>query len=292
MAKRMAFIVAAVLMAWPHWAQAQYGTFTKEQRILYTRQNPFPRFEDGRPRVPDDILQRMKQVTIEEAWGVLRSHRYNAQFEGGWINLHPDRVLVGRAVTAAFMPLRPDVEEVTRELGHQDERVGAQNSWIIDTLVENDVIVVDLFGKIEDGTFAGDNLATSIYAKSKTGMIVNGAVRDVDGIFEIPDFNVFVRGLDPSGIAGVTLMGINVPIRLGRVTVMPGDVVLGRREGIIFIPPQFAQEVVEKSEAIRLRDEFGHQRLREGKYTPGQIDRDWTSDIEADFEQWKKEKGQ
>jgi hypothetical protein len=67
---------------------------------------------------------------------------------------------------------------------------------------------------------------------------------------------------------------------------MPGDVVLGKKEGVIFIPAHLAQGVVEKSEIIRLRDKFGHQRLREGKYTPGQIDRNWTEDIESDFKQW------
>ena len=259
-------------------------------RILYTKQNPYERFEDGRPRVPDDILERMKKVTIEEAWGVMRGEKYNRQFEGGWMNLHPDRVLVGRAVTASFVPERPDLHTATNELGEKDKRVGAQNSWIIDTLVENDVIVVDLFGKIEEGTYAGDNLATAIYSRGKTGMVIDGGIRDLDGIFELPDFSTFVRGVDPTGIAGVTLMGINIPIRIGHATVMPGDVVLGRREGVIFIPPHLAEKVVERSEDIRMRDDFGHQRLREGKYTPGEIDRKWSDDIEKDFEQWKKDR--
>lgn len=271
-------------------AYAQYGTISKEERILYTRSNPYERFEDGRPKVPDEWLKRMKDVSIEEAWGVLRKHGYHFQFAGNWMNLHPDRIVVGRAVTASFMPKRPDVEEVTNELGKQDQRIGAQNSWIIDTLVENDVIVVDLFGKVKDGTFAGDNLATSIATKTKTGMVIDGGIRDLDGIFEIPDFNAFVRGVDPTAIAGVTLMGMNVPIRIGEVTVMPGDIVLGRREGIIFIPPHLVEEVVTTSEDIRLRDEFGHLRLREGKYTPGQIDRRWTDDIEEDFKQWKEQR--
>ena len=271
-------------------AFCQYGSFTKEQRILYTAENPYERFEDGRPRVPDDILERMKEVSIEVAWGVLQGEGYKFQFEGNWMNIHPDLVLVGRAVTAAFMPKRPDVEKVTNELGKQDHRVGAQNSWVIDTLVENDVIVVDLFGKVKNGTYAGDNLGTSIYTKSKTGMVIHGGIRDLDGIFEIPNFSVFVRGVDPTAIADVTLMGINIPIRIGEVMVMPGDIVLGRREGIIFIPPHLAEKVVTSSEDTRLRDEFGHQRLREGKYTPGQIDRSWTPEIEDDFSQWKKER--
>jgi len=290
MSSRYFILSIALLFLVQPLAFAQYNALSKETRILYTRQNPFDRFEDGRPKVPDDLLKRMKDVSIEEAWQVLKSHGYNNQFEGDWLNIHPDRVLVGRAVTAAFLPKRPDVDGITNELGKSDKRVGAQNSWVIDTLVENDVIVIDLFGKIKDGTYAGDNLSTSIATRSKTGMIVYGGVRDLDGIFAIPDFSVYVKGLDPTAIAEVTLAGINIPIRIGSAVVMPGDVVLGRREGVIFVPPQFVKEVVETSEKIRLRDEFGHQRLREGKYTPGQIDRSWTSDIEADFEQWKKEK--
>jgi regulator of RNase E activity RraA len=249
------------------------------------------RFADGRPRVPDDILRRMKLVTTEEAWGVLRRHGYNFQFTGDWQNPHPDRVLVGRAVTAAFMPLRPDVQAAVEAIGQAEGRVGGQNSWVIDTLVEDDCIVVDLFGKIKNGTFAGDNLGTSIHAKSKTGMVIEGGVRDMQRLYDIPDFAMFVRGVDPTAIADVTLMGINVPIRIGEATVLPGDVVLGTLTGLIFIPAQLAQEVVERSEDIRERDSFGHQRLREGRYTPGEIDRKWSETIEADFAVWRKERG-
>lgn len=261
-----------------------------ERIVELTRLNPFERFPDGRPRVPDDLLERMKKVTTEEAWGVLRKHGYHFQFEGNWMNLHPDEPLVGRAVTAVFMPLRPDVHEVIEEQGKAEGRIGGQNSWVIDTLLPNDVIVVDLFGKIVDGTFAGDNLSTAIHSRSHTGMVIDGGIRDLQRIYEIEHFGVFVRGVDPSAIANVTLMGINVPIRIGRATVLPGDVVLGTREGVIFVPPHLAQEVIERSEDIRLRDEFGHQRIREGKYTPGEIDRAWPATIEEDFQRWKAER--
>lgn len=277
-----------VFLLLPSLATSQVGVFSKEARVEYTKQNPFDRFPDGRPKVPDTIIERMKKVSIEEAWGVLRKHKYNFQFEGNWINVHPDRVLVGRAVTAAFMPLRPDVNDIVEAKGKAEGRIGGQNSWVIDTLLEGDVIVVDLFGKIQDGTFAGDNLGNSIYTRSKTGMVIDGGIRDLDGNFEIPDFSIFIRGVDPSAIGGVMLMGINIPVRIGNVAVMPGDVVLGRREGIIFIPPQFAEEVVTESEKVQLRDAFGHQRLREKKYTPGQIDSKWTPEIEKDFEEWIK----
>lgn len=261
---------------------------TPEHIAAWTPQWTGERFSDGRPRVGDDLLRRMRLVTTEEAWGVLRRHGYHFQFEGGWLNLHPEQTLVGRAVTAVFMPARPDAHGVVQELGQAEGRVGGQNSWVIDTLVEDDTIVVDLFGKIKNGTYAGDNLGTAISARSKTGMVINGGIRDTQRISEIANFSVFVRGLDPTAIADVTLMGVNVPIRIGEVTVLPGDIVLGTMEGLIFIPPHLAQEVVERSEDIRLRDQFGHQRLREGVYTPGEIDRAWSEAIETDFKRWRE----
>lgn len=264
---------------------------TPERIVELTPKNPFERFPDGRPRVSDDLLERMTRVTTEEAWGVLRRNGYHFQFAGNWLNLHPDRPLVGRAVTAVFVPQRPDLQEVVEAEGKAEGRIGGQNSWVIDTLLPNDVIVVDLFGKIKNGTFAGDNLSTAIHARTGTGMIVDGGIRDLQRIYEIENFGVFVRGVDPSAIADVTLTGINVPIRIGEATVLPGDIVLGTREGVIFIPPHLVKDVVERSEDIRRRDEFGHQRLREGKYTPGQIDRAWPPEIEADFEEWKRSGG-
>ena len=231
-----AIIISCFLLI-PAAANAQFGSFTKHDLIEFTSEWTGERFNNGRPKVPDEILERMRQVTIEEAWGVLRRNGYEFQFEGNWMNIHPDRVIVGRAVTANFMPKRADVHNTTEERGKIMGCIGGQNSWVIDTLVENDLIVVDVFSKVIDGTYAGDNLANSIAAKSKTGMVIDGGVRDLDWIYRIPDFNAFVRGVDPTGIRDVTLMGINVPIRIGHVTVMPGDVVLGRREGVIFIPP-------------------------------------------------------
>jgi regulator of RNase E activity RraA len=285
-------ILLSLVTTYSVWAQA--GAFTKEQLIAYTPEWKGERFSDGRPKVPDELLERMKPVSIEEAWAVLRRHRYNHQFEGNWVLAGPQNpVLVGRAVTAYFHPVRPDVNGVINQQGEKEGRIGGQNSWVIDTVVKGDVIVVDLMGKVVDGTFMGDNLANSIWAKSGgTGVVIDGGARDIQGVEEIPSFPVFNRGWDPSAIADVMLMGINTPIRIGRASVMPGDVVLGKKEGVIFIPAHLAQEVVETSEIVRLRDAFGHQRLRQGKYTPGQIDRRWSEEIEKDFGAWLKDKGQ
>jgi regulator of RNase E activity RraA len=255
--------------------------------------NPFDRLPDGRPRVPEDLLRRMRLVTNDEAWSVLeRRHGYHYQFEGNWQNLHRERVLVGRAVTAQFVPLRPDFHNVVAERGEAEGRGGGQNTWVIDTLLADDVVVVDLFGKVRDGTFAGDNLATAIRSRTGTGMVIDGGIRDLERVEELSDFAVFVRGVDPSAIAEVTLAGVNVPIRIGHATVLPGDVVLGTREGVTFIPSHLAQEVVAHSEDVRLRDVFGKQRLAEGTYTSGQIDvSTWAPAIEADFARWRNHHG-
>lgn len=274
-------------------AKAQVGVFTRDDLLAYTPQWQGERFPDGRPRIPDDLLQRLTRVSIEEAWAVCNRHGFTHQFEGNWVLTLDNPILVGRAVTAFFYPARPDVNTIINEKGQQAGRVGGQNSWIIDTLVQGDIIVVDLMSKVVDGTFIGDNLANSIWAKTGgTGVVIDGGARDIEGVLQIPNFPVFNRGWDPSYLKDVMLMGINSPVRIGQVTVMPGDAVLGKKEGIVFIPAHLVEEVVQTSEIVRLRDQFGHQRLREGKYTPGEIDRKWTDDIEKDFLEWLKTKGE
>jgi 4-hydroxy-4-methyl-2-oxoglutarate aldolase len=276
----------------PLFLYGQVGIFSKQDLIDYTPYWKGERFPNGRPKVNDDFLKRLEKVSIEEAWAVCNRHGFRQQFEGNWVVTEDNPVLVGRAVTAYFQPQRPDVNEVISEQGKKDGRIGGQNSWIIDTAVPGDVLVIDLMGKVVDGTFLGDNLANSIWTKTAgTGVVIDGGARDIEGVLEIPDFPIFNRGWDPSFIKDVMLMGINTPIRIGRAAVMPGDVVLGKKEGVIFIPAHLAQEVVETSEVVRLRDQFGHQRLREGKYTPGEIDRKWTEDIEDDFQKWLQAKG-
>jgi regulator of RNase E activity RraA len=267
---------------------------SKEELLFLTPEWKGERFPDGRPRVPDELLDRMKLVTLEEAWAVLRNENYNWQYEDGWMTINPDSVLVGRALTATFMPGRPDMHRVIDDRGHnRDKRIKSQNSWPIDMLTMRDVYVVDQFGAHQDGPTIGDNLGNSIYTKTGNGIVYNGAIRDVGGLKEIGSFTSFFRTYHPShhlnnpdGQLNTTLVGINTPTRIGNATVMPGDVVLGRDGGVIFIPPHLAEKVVRTSEVVRLRDMFGHQRLREQKYTPGQIDSRWSDEIEKDFSEW------
>lgn len=267
---------------------------SKDYMLLLTREWKGERFDDGRPKVSDDILNRMKLVTLEEAWAVLRNHNYKQQFEGNWQLINPDSVMVGRALTATFMPGRPDIQKAIDDKGHnKDGRVQSQNSWPIDLLQKRDVYVADQFGAYKDGPTIGDNLGNSIYAKSGNGIVYDGAIRDIGGLKEIGGFTSFFRSYHPSHhlnnaekALNTTLVGINHPTRIGNATCMPGDVVLGRDGGVVFIPPHLAEEVVKVSEVVRLRDMFGHQRLREQKYTPGEIDMRWSDVIEKDFSGW------
>lgn len=248
------------------------------------------RFVDGRPKVSDALLKRMKKIQIEEAWGFLRSHGYHNQFEGQWEVIHPDSAMTGRVVTAQYMPLRPDYRDVVKSQGAKENRdtIGGSNSWPIEILVPGDVYVADGYGRIIDGTLIGSNLGNAIYTNSKNGVIFDGGVRDVAGLLQIKGFNGWYRGEDPSYLQEEMLTNINTPIRIGRVTVLPGDVVLANRHGTIFIPSHLASELVLSAEEVGLRDVFGFQRLREKKYTPGQIDTKWTDEINADFRKWIK----
>lgn len=247
------------------------------------------RFDDGRPRVSDDILRRMEQVTTEEAWSVLWQKGYQFQFEGNWINLYPNRTLVGRAVTGVFVPTRPDLHDYLMEYGHtQEGRIGAMNSWVIQTLVKDDVIVIDLFGKVYQGTYSGANLSTAIAARTGRGQVIYGGIRDAQQILEIDNFCTFCKGIDPTPIRNVTLVGLNVPCRIGEATCLPGDVVLGTYTGVLFIPPHLAEDVCIHSEKTRLREVFSHTRLREGVYNSSQMDTRWTDAIWADFHEWRK----
>lgn len=246
------------------------------------------RFPDGRPKVPDNILDRLKNVSMEEAWAGLRNKGYMNQFEGDWAILDTESAMTGRVITAQYMPLRPDLQNYIKEQGIKENRAqqGGTNSWPIDMLQEGDVYVADGYGKIADGTLIGDNLGNSIYAKSKRGVIFYGSVRDMEGLSKIDGFNAWVKGNDPSYINQMMLTSINTPIRIGRAIVMPGDVVLAKKWGVVFIPAHLVEELLINAEVTALRDQFGIQRLKEGKYKPGEIDSQWTEEIKKDFIAW------
>jgi len=290
MSKNKYFILLPLLILFSQQNFAQQVQVSKEELIALTPQWKGERFADGRPKVPDQILKRMKSVSVEEAWAVMKNAGYAYQVSEGWQVINPDSVLTGRAVTATFMPARPDVWGAIDSLGKKAGKRG-QNTWAVDLLVKGDVYVADQFGAHRNGPTIGDNVGNAIYAKTGNGIVYDGALRDIEGLKEIGGFTSYYTSYDPSyhnppGDLNTMLVGINHPTRIRTVTVMPGDIVLGKLGVVVFIPPHLAEKVVTTSEIVRLRDMFGHQRLKEGKYSAGQIDTRWSDEIEKDFSKW------
>lgn len=290
MKKYQLLILPLLILAFGIQSALQAQTISKEKLTWLTPKWNGERFEDGRPKVPDHVLERMQHVTMEEAWEVVRSHGYHNQFAGeDWDILHEDEIIVGRAVTAQYMPTRPALEENIIKKGEAEGRSGPMNTWPIDQLVQGDVYVADGFGKVKDGTLIGDRLGNTIYANSGNGVVFDGSSRDQEGLAEIEGFNAFVRAWDPSYLQQMMLMGLNTPIMIDKVTVLPGDVVLAKKSGVMFIPAHLAEDVVNRSEVIRLTDIFAHARVQEGTYTAGQMDTEWTEAIKSDFFKWLEE---
>ena len=277
--------LAIVILAFCIPMQAQQVQISKEQLIALTPLWKGERFPDGRPKVPDDIIRRMKSVSVEEAWAVMKNAGYGYQVAEDWQVINPDSVLVGRAVTATFMPARPDVWKAIDSAGKKEGKRG-QNTWPVDLLVKGDVYVADGFGKIAGGTLMGSTLGNSIYSKSGNGVIFNGSARDLEGLSEIKGFNAFVRDFHPSFLEEMVLMGLNTPIRIGHAIVLPGDLVIGDREGVLFIPAQLAEQVVTTAEFVTLKDKFGFEMVKTNKYSTGQIDSQWTDEIKIAFLKW------
>ena len=220
------------------------GSFSKEHLVEYTRLFEGERFPDGRPKVPDATIKRIASVTLAQAWDVVESEGYLNQYEGDWICTHPGLTLCGRAVTTTFMPRRPDLWACQQERAAKIGHVGDHVSWPIDILTRGDVYVADVFGKLWNSGVIGDNLGTAVYTNSGNGVVHDTTVRDIEGIQEIPNFPCFCRGWSPTTSSPSTIcMDLNCPTRIGQATVMPGDIVLGKGDGVIFIPPHLAEKV-------------------------------------------------
>jgi len=252
-------------------ARSQLVTFSKQDLIDYSAQSPFERFPDGRPKVSDNLLRQARELSSEEVWAVLQEKGFNNQYADGFRILHPDRPMVGRAFTVQFMPQRPDLEHIANAKAKERGLPHLTNQTAIDMLQPGDVLVVDIFGKKVGGTVVGDNLFFYVMTATKGGgLVVDGSIRDLNGISEI-DMPAYFKDVDPTPIDNVMLTGINVPIRIGGVTVMPGDLVVGDREGVYFIPPQFVEDVLDRADEIRIHDEWTKKKFAEGKYKSSEI---------------------
>lgn len=254
----------------------------KEDIIALTPEWKGERFPDGRPRVPDRYLEALRGMTLEEVWKPIFVKGYESQFEGRLHTLHDDgRKLVGRAVTATFAPTRPDLHEVMFGIGMKEGRKGNYNQWVVDSMVDGDVLVIDMYDKIYKGTFLGGNLTTAVKTKTKTGgAVIWGGVRDVEQMKQVEGVQVYYRGIDPTPIRDFLMTGFNTPTRLGNAIVLPGDIVFGAGGGVLFIPAHLVPEVVDGAAKTHVKDIFGFEMITQNVFTTAQIDKNtWTEDM-------------
>lgn len=284
--------LGAIAFVFPSSTRAQLIGFSKQDLIDYTAANPFDRFQDGRPKIPDAYLERARDLSSEEVWATLQEEKgFNNQYADGFIVLHPGKTMAGRVFTLQFMPMRGDVESIAEKKAKERGLPQLTNQMAIDMLQPGDVLVVDLFGKKVDGTIVGDNLFYyMMVATHQGGLVVDGAIRDLDGMSEI-DMPAYFKSVDPTPIGNVMLTGINIPIRIGGVTVMPGDLAVGDREGVYFIPPQFVKETLDRADRIHIHDEWTKKKFAEGKYKSSEIYSSPTDPkLKEEYEQYLKQR--
>lgn len=284
--KRLSKVLSCLLITALVSTNGKAQTIPKEELTFLTADWKGERFADGRPKISDDLLKRAANIGMDDAWTALKALGYHNQFEGGFKTVNSDVKVIGRAVTAMYLPSRPDVEKNIKERGNKQGRTGNTNAWPIEILTKGDVYVADGFGKIAGGTLMGSTLGNSIYSKSGNGVVFNGGARDLEGLSEITGFNAFVRDFHPSFLEEMFLSGLNTPIRMGNAIVLPGDLVLGVPEGVLFIPAHLAEQVIITAEFVTLKDKFGFEMVKTAKYSTGQIDSQWTDQIKNDFISW------
>jgi 4-hydroxy-4-methyl-2-oxoglutarate aldolase len=268
---RLSAALAAAAALMPVLSYAQLFSLSKDQMVELTAQNPFERFADGRPKVPDAFIERARGLSSEEVFAILPGQGFRNQYADGFRVLHPEKKLAGRAFTVQFMPLRPDLDGVINAKAKAAGLPRLNNQVAIDMLQPGDVLVVDLFGQEEGGTIVGDNLFYYIMKATKGGgLVVDGAIRDLEGISRM-EMPAYFRHVHPSAIGNVVISGINIPVRIGKTTVMPGDLVFGDSEGVYFIPPALVQQVIDNADTIHVHDEWTRKKFDEGKYKSSEI---------------------
>ena len=263
-----------------------------EDVIALTSQWKGERFPDGRPKVPDFYLDEIRKMTLEELWKPIFVQGYENQFLA-MPSLHPEFKedgslnckMIGRAVTAAYAPTRPDLAAYTRSLADGKGMSGTPNQWVIDSLGDRDVAVIDMYDKIYKGTFLGGNLTTAVKTRTHTGgAVIWGGIRDIEQMKKVDGINVYYRGVDPTPIRDFSLLSFNGPVRLGQgehaAVCLPGDIVYGCSGGVLFIPPQLVVEVVENGVKTQVKDIFGFEMIAQNRFTTAQIDVNvWTEEM-------------
>ena len=241
-----------------------------------------------RTRVTDEQLRRLKAVPIEAVWGALQSRGYKQCFVTGFQMTQPNVKLVGRALTMRYLPVRPDLMEAVQTLGREGDWEYQFNIRAGEDTRPGDVLVVELGGAIDRATFMGDVTGLGISARGAAGVVIDGGLRDYSEFLPMKDFPVYFRGAHASAMADQVGVDWNAPVRILNVTVMPGDIVIGDSSGVLFFPPQLADEVIRAAEDTVYVEDFKREMIQSTKYRARDIYPKLSPELEKVFEEWKK----
>ena len=232
--------------------------------------------------VTEEQLQRLRDVPLEVIFGAIGDYRLN--YATGFENTQPGKRLVGRALTMRFLPPRPDLTEAALTLakeGNWDRRYYARAA---EEANPGDVVVAELGGSDGHNLF-GDMGATGIQMRGAAGVIIDGGMRDYTGLRDerFEDFPVFYKFSDPHT---TSWLGVeyNTPVRIGGVTVLPGDIVVGDTGGVFFFPSSLVERVLEYADETAAREQFQLQLLEDKEYRFRDI-YPLSPELQAEFEQ-------
>ena len=238
--------------------------------------------------VTDAQLQRLRDLPLEAIWGALQRRQYVRSFEGGFQQTVPNAKFVGRAVTMRYLPVRPDVMEAVRTLAKEGDWDHQYNVRAGEDLKKGDVVVVELGGMVDRATFLGDVTALGMQRAGAQGVIIDGGLRDLAELALMKDIPMLYRGAHASAMADQVGVQWNGPIRLGGITVLPGDIVVADIEGVQIIPPQLVADVIKDAEDTVYTENFKREMMRSGKYRARDIYPTLSPELEKLFEEWKK----
>ena len=238
--------------------------------------------------VTDAQLQRLRELPIEAVWGALQGRRYTRSFEGGFQLTVPDTKLVGRAVTMRYLPVRPDVMEAVQTLAKEGDWDHQYNVRAGEDLKPGDVVVVELGGMVDRATFLGDVTALGMQMAGALGIIIDGGIRDLTELMAMKKLPIFYRGAHASAMADQVGVQWNGPIRLGGITVLPGDIIVADAEGVQVVPPQFVADVIRAAEDTVYTENFKRELMRSKKYRARDIYPTLSPELQKLFEEWKK----
>lgn len=241
-----------------------------------------------RPAVTDAQLQRLRDLPLEAAWGALQGRRYVRSFEGGFQITVPNPKLVGRAVTMRYLPVRPDLMQAVQALAKEGDWDYQYNVRAGEDVKPGDVVVVELGGMVDRATFLGDVTGIGMEMAGALGVIVDGGIRDLSEFIPMKNFPIFYRGAHASAMADQVGVQWNGPIRLGGITVLPGDIVVADAEGVLVVPPQLVADVIKDAENTVYTENFKREMMRSRKYRARDIYPSLSKELEKAFEEWKK----